>query len=595
MRATMRHRGPNSAGIHTDGSVGLGFNRLSIIDLSPEGDQPMCNEDGSVWIVFNGEIYNYQDLRQDLISRGHRFRSNTDTETIVHAWEEFGEACLDRLRGMYAFVIWDSRAQTLFGARDRLGIKPFYYHFDGATFSFASELKSLLQLPWIDREVNPAALTEYLRHRYSIGPHTILRNIWKLQPGHCVRVDRSGMRTRQYWEAPVGPSREVRLEDALAEFEQTMLDALRIHLISDVPLGVFLSGGVDSSAIVALMRKLGVSDIKTFSIGYDTSDSELPYAAMVVKRYSTQHHELHLSAEKFRDLLSDIVYYMDEPMADDSAIPFYCLSRYAKEHITVALSGEGADEILAGYGIYHKMLTYESLNRIPGAAMGRQFAGLLPRGSKLRKYTGMLGLPLEERYQGVSRYFTESEIRRLVSGGVPDVPDGCRAAYARTPGLSHLRRMCHLDLTTWLPDNQLLKGDRMGMANSLEVRVPFLDHKVVECAMLFPDRLKIQGGVGKYLLKKMLEPLLPHEVLYRPKKGFPTPIKTWMRNELAGYARETLLARNNAASEFFQPSEIEALLRNHQEQDRSGHIYALLCFNEWHRVMVDAAVGAGSN
>ncbi len=587
MREVAKHRGPDDFGIHLDGSVGLGFNRLSIIDLSG-GHQPMCNEDGTVWIIFNGEIYNFAELRDDLLARGHRFQTRSDTETIVHLWEEYGEQSVERLRGMFAYAIWDSRQRILFAARDRLGIKPFYWFQNARTFAFASEVKSLLELPEVPREIDREALAQYLRHRYVIAPGTILRDVRKLPPGHSITVRESGVTTRRYWEVPLEQPRKISEADALAEFGALLEETMRQHLVSDVPLGAFLSGGLDSSSVVAMMSKLGVADIKTFSIGYDSPESELPYARIVADHFHTDHHELILTPGGFRDTLPRIVWYMDEPVGNEASLPLYLISEFARRKVTVALSGEGADEILGGYDMYRIMLAYESLNRLPlsgfAGRMLQRFAGE----GKLQKYGGMLGVPLEARYGGVSRIFPPERIGMIMTnaprGPVSPIPE----LYRQSQGIPSLARMNFVDLKTWLPDDLLVKADRMSMATSLELRVPFLDHKVVEFALRLPSRLKVRGNTPKYLLKRYMEPILPHAIVHRTKKGFPIPVKTWFRKDLAGFAREMLLDPAGPTREFLESKAVADVLDSHQQRDRSPEIYTLLVFDQWCRTFVKA-------
>jgi asparagine synthase (glutamine-hydrolysing) len=587
MLSVARHRGPDDSGIYVRGPVALGFNRLSIIDLAG-GHQPMSNEDGTVWIVFNGEIYNFGELHEGLVGRGHHFRTRSDTETIVHAWEEYGESCVEKLRGMFAFAIWDERRQVLFAARDRLGIKPFYYHQNTERFAFASEMKSLLELSDIAREPDPAVIYEYLRRRYVIGPNTMLRGIRKLPPGHALLVDQSGVRAWQYWDVPFGEPANIPEDAALERLDTLLNECLRMHLVADVPLGAFLSGGVDSSAVVGLMSRLGVKDIKTFSIGYDSAESELDYARIVATHFRTDHHELRLDPGTFRDVLPKIAWYMDEPVGDTASIPLYFLAQFARQEVTVALSGEGSDEIFGGYPIYHRMLGYERVNRLPLARVAGRLIGAFAGDTKIRKYADMLGRPLEWRYGGVGGLFSEQQANELMLRPA-ESPDGVADAYARCHGRTPLGRMSYLDLKTWLADDLLVKADRMSMANSLELRVPFLDHRLVEFAAALPDRFKVHGSVTKYLLKKWAERLLPREIVYREKQGFPVPVKSWFRDELSGFARETLLARGGICGEFLSRPQIEHLLQMHDREDRSEQIYSLLVLDSWHNQFVKAA------
>jgi asparagine synthase (glutamine-hydrolysing) len=589
MWSVMTHRGPDDHGEFVSGPVALGFNRLSIIDLS-SGHQPMSNPDGSAWVIFNGEIYNFQQLRQDLIARGHTFRTRSDTETIVHAWDEFGESCVEKLRGMFAFAIWDERRRVLFGARDRLGIKPFYYHVDKDTFAFASEIKALLELPHIEPEIDRSALAEYLHHRYVIAPHTILHGVNKLPPGHTIRVDQNGVRISRYWEAPYEPAAHKDEDAALEELDSLLDEVVRMHLISDVPLGAFLSGGLDSSTVVGIMAKQGVADIKTFSIGYDSPESELDYARVVAEHFHTDHHELRLTPEGFRDFLPKMVWHMDEPVGDEASIPLYYLAQFARRKVTVALSGEGSDEIFGGYGIYRTMMAYQGVNRLPMIGLAGSALSKFTEG-KWKKYASMLGQPLESRYRGVSRVFSRDEISHLLPDDIEPY-NGAAAAHKRCGSATTLGKMLYVDLNTWLADDLLVKADRMSMANSLELRVPFLDHKLVEFANSLPDRLKIRWNTGKYLLKRHVEPLLPRDIIHRTKKGFPVPTRTWFERELSDFARETLMASNGAVDQFLDRDFVGRVLDAHQQRDQSSPIYTLIVLDQWYRRFVRQPVAA---
>jgi len=591
MRDATWHRGPDDTGLHCHRNVALGFNRLSIIDLAG-GHQPLSNEDGTVWIVFNGEIYNFQELHCDLESRGHRFRTRSDTETIVHAWEEFGEACVEKLRGMFAFAIWDERRQVLFAARDRLGIKPFYYYQDAECFAFASEIKALLEIPEIPREVEPRALEEFLRRRYVIAPHTMLRGIRKLEPGHTIHVSTQGVRTRRYWDLPLQEPRNISEADAIEETGVLLEECVRMHLVSDVPLGAFLSGGLDSSCVVGLMAKLGVRDIKTFSIGYDGPESELNYAGIVARHFHTDHHELRLSPTEFRDVLPKIVWHMDEPVGDTASIPLFYLAEFARRTVTVALSGEGSDELFGGYPIYPRMLAFSRMNRVPGCGVFGRALGAVAGDTKIRKYADMLGRPLEWRYGGVGGLFSHKQASRLLRDQAAGF-DGVANAYEKCRGLPDLTRMTYLDTKTWLADDLLVKADRMTMANSLELRVPFLDHVLIEHVAGLPNQFKVLGSATKYLLKKWAERLLPREIVYRVKKGFPVPTRSWFRGDLAGFARETLLAGDSAVRQYFSPTEIAQVFEMHAREDRSEQIYTLLVFDAWHRQFVRPVLALG--
>ncbi len=479
MRAVATHRGPDDHGIYLSRNAGLAFNRLSIIDLD-HGHQPMPNEDGTAWLVFSGEIYNHQELRGELIRAGHRFRSLSDTEVVLKSWEEYGEQCVSRLRGMFAFAIWDERRKTLFAARDRIGIKPFHYYIDSEQFAFASEIKSLLEISEVERRVDTKALADFLRHGYTLTPNTLFRKICRLPPGHTMKIFEGSMEIKRYWEVPLESPLKIDEQEALKELKVLLEDSIGRHLMSDVPLGVFLSGGLDSSAIVAIMSQLGVANIQTFSIGYNSAESELDYAQIVARHFKTEHHELRLSPSTFRDRIPNVVRSMDEPVADAPSIPLYCLSEFAKTKVTVALSGEGSDEILGGYPTYNRMLNFDRINRLPLAGLaGRLLERILPAG-KVRKNIGMLGRPLESRYRSAVIFPLDEVARMLPVEPSCNDPYGQLAqVYARCRHLETLSRMSYVDLMTWLPNALLLKADRMTMAHSLELRVPFLDHKLV--------------------------------------------------------------------------------------------------------------------
>ncbi|MBI4465239.1 MAG: asparagine synthase (glutamine-hydrolyzing), partial [Acidobacteria bacterium] len=424
MTGVLAHRGPDDQGFFVEANVGLGHRRLSIIDLGG-GRQPIFNEDRSAVIVFNGEIYNYADLTAELVKRGHSFRTRSDTETILHSYDELGDRCVDWLRGMFAFAVWDRRQRRLLLARDRLGVKPLYFYRGETFFAFASEIKALLEVPSVPRQLDMEALDIYLSLRYVPGPRTMFKNIYKLQPGHLLVLDQNRIRIHKYWDIPSGPPQQRSIQEVLPEFQQLLEESVRLRLVAEVPLGVFLSGGLDSSAILAVMSKvIGGERIKTFSVGYVAEDAEeeksneFEYARMAARKFGAEHHEFRVSATDFRDAIPDLVWHLDEPLADPSCIPLYFISKLARKHITVVLSGEGADEILAGYYIYRKMLMLENLRRSVGPLgtwLASAAATLYPRESG-SYYLRMAGLPLEKRYRGVSRAFLPEAKRHLLRG-----------------------------------------------------------------------------------------------------------------------------------------------------------------------------------
>jgi len=596
MTDRISHRGPDAFGYFLEKQVGLGHRRLSIIDLSG-GKQPMFNEDGTVVIVFNGEIYNFAELTAELVARGHVFNTRSDTETIIHAYEEYGDDCVTRFRGMFAFALWDRRKQRLLIARDRLGIKPVYYYEGREAFVFASEIKSLLEAPNVPREVDETALNLYLSLRYVPGPRTMFKEILKLQPGHLLVMDESGVRIRKYWDVTYGPPVTSK-EDALQQFESLLEESVRLRMIAEVPLGVFLSGGIDSSAILAMMSRLRKGEpVKTFSVGYESADgredenNEFVYARQVAQAFGAEHHEFRLNPLDFYDYVPQMVWHLDEPLADPSCIPLYFISRLARQYITVVLSGEGADEVLAGYYIYSKMLAMENLRKVPGAgAIAGGLAAFLPS-NKYQNYLRIAGLPLAQRYRGVSRGFYPALQARLMgreAGPGHSLDDVYAPYFGAVSHTSPLNRMLYVDTKVWLPDDLLLKADKMTMANALELRVPFLDHKLVEFASQLPDSMKLAKGTGKVLLRRIMQDTLPEKILHRPKKGFPVPMQSWLGGPLRQFTRETLLAGNSACRRYFDPGVVAEIVRDQETgADRQQELWSLVIFEFWHRAFIE--------
>jgi asparagine synthase (glutamine-hydrolysing) len=605
MTDAIAHRGPDDCGYFVEGPVGLGHRRLSIIDLAG-GRQPIGNEDDSVMIVFNGEVYNYADLTTELTKRGHRFKTRSDTEAMVHAYEEYGDACVDHFRGMFGFAIWDRRQRRLLVARDRLGVKPIYYYVGDGFLAFASEVKALFELFEVPREMDPQALEMYLALRYVPGPGTMFKGIEKLQPGHRLIADEHGARVERYWDLRFEVAQRTDAEH-LQQFQELFEEAVRLRMIAEVPVGVFLSGGIDSSAVLAKMSQLTAGHaVKSFAVGYrgddpaDGAENEFAYARLAAQALGAEHHEYHLTADQFRDFIPDLVYRLDEPLADPSTIPLYFLSRLAREHITVVLSGEGSDEILGGYGIYGRMRLLDRLYQ----ASPRMAAALFPRLAAMapneitRRYLRLAGLPLAARYRGVSKGMAGELMAQLA----PDMtwpPVALESLFARyydaVPGASALNRMLYADTKVWLPDDLLLKADKMTMANALELRVPFLDHKLVEYAATLPEHLKISGGVGKVILRKAMRGVLPSAILDRPKKGFPVPTRAWFKTPLAGFAREVLLDPRSACRSHFEPKVIDRLLGEHARGQAhwEQEIWTLLVFEHWHKAFMGRSSRVG--
>ncbi len=605
MARRLVHRGPDDEGFLLDGAAALGFRRLSIIDLDG-GHQPIHNEDGSAAIIFNGEVYNYRELTATLSSAGHVFRTRSDTEAVLHAYEEYGVDCVRHLRGMFAFAIWDRKRERLFVARDRLGIKPVYYHSDPHAFSFSSEIKALLELPWIAPDVDLGALDQYVLLRYVPGSKTMFDSIYRLPPGHWMTVDRSGVRIEKYWDLEFPEAGATPPKRTVEEFRSLLEESVRMRLVSEVPLGVFLSGGIDSSAILASMARVSDgAEIKTFSVGYDTGvaeaggANEFDYARQVARAFHCRHYERRVTPGDFETFLPDLVWGLDEPLADPTCIPLYFLARDARDQVTVALSGEGADEILGGYGIYSKLLRIERLKaRMP--VLGR-VAGSLSRfapSERLRRRLQIASQPLDAGYRGVCRGFGAEAAERLMgrarrahaAGELDRIFSTQRRDAVRSSPLS---RLLHVDTKLWLPDDLLMKADKMTMASGLELRVPFLDHRMVEFAATLPDSQKIHGTSGKYILRQAMRGILPDRIIDRPKKGFPVPIAAWLRGPMYGFVREHLLARRSACAGYFEQRSIDVMLSEHlrAQADRSQELWTLLVFEFWHQRLVGGRAG----
>jgi len=608
MADKLAHRGPDDEGYFLDGHAGLGHRRLSIIDLAG-GKQPIFNEDHSAAIVFNGEIYNYKDLTTELVAQGHTFHTRGDTEAILHCYEQYGSQCVQHLRGMFAFAIWDRRQELLFLARDRLGIKPVYFYKGESFFAFASEIKALLELPAVPRELDMEALQWYFSLRYVPGPRTMFKNIFKLQPGHTLELDKGQLHVEKYWDLPKEPSPRRNLSDCLEEFEQLLEESVRLRLMAEVPLGVFLSGGLDSSSILAAMSKItGGERIKTFSVGYEAGSAEeeqsneFYYAGMAAKAFDAEHHEFRVEARDFGDFLPDLVWHLDEPLADPSCIPLYFISKLARNHVTVVLSGEGADEILAGYSIYKKMLALEHARRFLAplpALLAPGLARLIP-GEAYRNYLQMAGLPLESRYRGVSRGFRPELRKQLLRQCDPNGPERVLdeiflPCFQQTRGRAPLDQMLYTDTKVWLPDDILLKADKMTMANALELRVPFLDHKLVEFCAGLPPRLKLHGQWGKFLLREAMCEKLPQPILRRSKKGFPVPTAQWLRRPLRDLTHDALLSSSSACRFYLDHRVLEQVVLDHERglANREQELWTLLIFEFWHRQFLERRLEPG--
>jgi asparagine synthase (glutamine-hydrolysing) len=594
MAGVMSHRGPDDEGYLVDGQAGLGHRRLSIIDLTG-GHQPIPNEDNSQSIVFNGEIYNYKSLADDLKQRGHIFRTRSDTETILHAWEEFGTDCVHHLRGMFAFAIWDSNNRRLFLVRDRVGIKPVYYTIHQGCLYFASEIKALLQERSIPREINLEALDLFLTFRYVPGPQTLFKGIYKLPAGAFLLAGNGNHRVETWWDIEYGqPSGDAGLESWVDRFEQAARSSVEMRLMSEVPLGAFLSGGIDSSLTVAFMSSMINEPVNTFSVGYENKPeiNEFSFARQVARRYETNHRELEISAGKFSELIPRLVWHLDEPVADAACLPLLLLSDLTRRHVTVILSGEGADEMLAGYYLYQKMMFIERLRALPG--LGGLLSGLSPLApeGKLRRYMRQAGQPLNQRYRGVSVGFTDEQRRRLYPESrmnSDQMQQLTRSFFDRVAGQHPLNQMLYFDTRVYLVDDLLVKADKMTMASSLELRVPFLDHRLMEMAARLPVEAKLKGDETKRIFRRMARPLLPPDILNRSKRGFPVPTRQWFAGDLNQFARDRLLGSDCSLRGLFDMEVIQRLLDRHVsgKEQCEDRIWPLLVLESWKRVFID--------
>jgi len=622
MLNVLRHRGPDDSGCvvfkgeRSKLKVSLGHTRLSIIDLSLAGHQPMSNEDESIWITYNGEIYNYKALSSKLKAQGHKFKSNSDTETILHLYEEMGDDCVNELNGMFAFAIWDKRKERLFLARDRLGIKPLYYLEDNGRFVFASEIKAILEYDGVEREVDYQALLYFMTFLYIPCPFTIFKGIRKLPPAHILTMEKGRVEVKRYWDLVFSPPLQVSSSQATpAEAEEyykrqimeILQEIVESHMISDVPLGVFLSGGIDSSTVAGMMSKLSSNPVKTFSIGYEgregKSYNELEYSKEVSKYFGTEHQEFILNPSII-EVLPNIVWHLDEPFADSSAIPTYLVSEAARKYVTVALTGIGGDEVFGGYPRYL------------GARVSRQYAKLpfwlrrslargvevIPESSTSRNIPGWIKrfirgglLPVDERYISWVSFLTDRQKTQLFTedflAQTKDFPvyEVHKAFYSENNLENILDKIFYLDIKTYLADDLLMMGDKMSMAHSLELRVPFCDHKLIEFAATIPAELKFKGLKLKSLFKKALKGFLPEDILQRKKQGFMVPLAKWFQNELKGFTLDLLSEERIKKRGYFRPDFIRWVLDQHYDgrQNFTDQIYALISLELWHQIYMD--------
>ncbi len=581
------HRGPDDEGYCFDGHIALGFRRLSIIDLNT-GHQPMTNEDGSLWLIFNGEIYNYMPLREELLSQGHRFGTNTDSEVILHLYEQYGRDCVTRLRGMFAFIIYDSTEGDFFGARDYFGIKPLYWSETDESFLFASEIKSILAHPAISRTVDPYAYLNYLTFQYVPEPRTMFTGIEKLPPATWFHLSAQGMQTQQYYQIRFQPDASTSFECYMQEIRDKLQDSVLAHRMSDVPRGAFLSGGVDSTIICALFQKH--ESINTFSVGYNEGQySELSEATKTAAILGTRHHEYIITPGEYLSVLPKLAWHQDEPVADPSAIAIHFLARMAREYVTVVLSGEGADELFGGYNIYREPSALSLFRYVPTAikTLLKGIARLLPEGLKGREFILRGTEPLENRFFGNARIFSAEEkllVSHLDAGFIRQFGDAraiTRPFYEQCQNWDDETKMQYIDLKTWLPGNILMKADKMTMANSLELRVPFLDLEVLKVVLRIPTRYKITHGTTKYILRQAFRDMIPEHVFSKKKLGFPVPIRLWLKDQFYAWAQEKISC--NEMGEWISRDYMLKLLSDHKtgKHDNSRQLWTVLMFLLW--------------
>lgn len=595
MCAALFSRGPDDVGFYVNRSIGLGMRRLSIIDLDT-GHQPVANEDGTVQVVLNGEIYNYRELRNELISLGHRFSTSSDTEVIVHLYEEYGQDCVHHLRGMFAFAVWDDSKKELMLARDRLGIKPLYYGVFRDRLVFASELKAILQLPEIARELNWNAVGHLFGFLSTPGNQSVVAGIHKLLPGHTLTtgLDRP-LAIHRYWDVEFKPEYGRSPEYFIQRLRGLLEESVGLRMISDVPLGAFLSGGLDSSAVVATMARQTSGPLKTFSIGFSEQGfNEAEHARAVAQAFGTDHHELVLEPDVI-GLLDDLAWQLDEPFGDSSAIPTYMVSRLAAQHVKVVLSGDGGDELFAGYSKYQVEQKERHYRYIPGAI--RQMLGLvgghMREGMKGRNFLRHIALDGNSRYLDANSMFGRNELQSLFSSEVGKLvlaqdPWQERIDFLDRQAGHWLSRIQYADIKHYLPLDILTKVDRMSMANSLEARVPLLDHKLVEFAATIPPEFQLRNGSAKYIFKQAMRGILPDHIIDRPKQGFAVPLGSWFRGELDGYVRDILLSDSSRARGIFNTVYIENLLAMHARgRPLDLQLWTLLSFELWCRQFLD--------
>lgn len=607
MCSQMQHRGPDDEGTYLyqrEISVGLGHRRLSIIDLSTAGHQPIFNEDKTVFVVFNGEIYNYKMLRKELKGKGHVFRSHTDTEVLVHLYEEYGAECVKYLRGMFAFALWDEKKKELLLARDRLGKKPILYYHNNAKFCFASEFTALLASGLIENQICHTSIDEYLTYGYIPAPFTIYKNVFKLPPAHMLILKDNEVTIGPYWRLDYTNKIDISEHNAAEEILRLLKESVRLRLYSDVALGAFLSGGIDSSTVVAVMSQLSSKKVKTFSIGFEDDDyNELLFARNIAERFGTEHHEFIVKPNAL-EILPLLIERHGEPYADSSCIPTYYVASQARRYVTVALNGDGGDESFAGYDRYRAMIAAELFQRIPYPAkvITQKLSRFLPDSintrnklKRVRRFINGASLSYNERYVKWVGIFDDEFKRTIYSDKFKHMTSGSNPLTFIKPFFSDfivrhiIDDLLNVDVHTYLPNDLLVKVDIASMANSLEVRSPFLDHKLMEFVARLPAKYKLKGSIKKYILKKAIKGLVPNENIHRKKMGFTVPVGRWFRREMKEFLKEILLSESSLGRGYFRTEVIKSMVKDHisARRDYSFQLWSLLMLELWHQRFMD--------
>ena len=596
MMDTMPHRGPDESGTYKDTGIMLGHQRLSIIDLK-SGKQAIHNEDETIWIIYNGEIYNFIQLKKTLEKKGHIFYTDSDTEVIVHLYEEYGSRCVEKLRGMFAFAIWDSKKKELFLARDRFGIKPLYYTRQEGVFYFASELKTLLEIPGLKRRIDPISLDNYLSLQYVPGPRTIIKDIKKIRPAHTLTVSKNKVEEERYWDLNTEVDEDQNINKISKKLIDLLKESVRLRLISEVPLGAFLSGGIDSSALVALMSQMTDEPVKTFSIGYGYEETdETGFARIVSDHLSTEHQEIILGPEEVLKELDKIVWHLDEPIADAALIAAYFLSKFTKKKVTVAFGGGGSDEVFAGYRAYKYSMMSETIRRNIPQPLRSLALGTIANTNTLpyraRKYMQYISQKEGEAfYEGQGILFSQEgkkglydkSFKKSIGDNNPNNIAKKNFNKINNDKKDFLNKLMYVDLNGWLPDLSLAQCDRMGMANSLEIRVPFLDHELVEYCNTIPMQYKINGWTEKYILRRTMKEYLPEQIINRPKKGFALPTDHWLYN-----TSSTLEDKNSLIRKNLNIKKVDAMLKSKGDFRLSGKLFGLLMLELWNKRYLEA-------